>query len=203
RRPLLVEGDRLRLRAIGELPRVSGVHLVEDLSREVRQRLARGDGLDDMAGGLIAAGDVMGGDGDRPLLGGSRLLPVGVAQGLEESRGLLNPGLELPGELLSLGSHEHPPWVMASSLRRTTPVKIDKASHRGGAGSGTRCPRGENPGYGSPCASRSSRTCTSAPKTSPPMASWSSWTISSESTTRSSCSGMSSSATSPCCRGRL
>src|SRR5215469_11691631 len=38
----------------------------------------------------------------------------------------------------------------------------------------TRCPGGENPGYGSACASRSSRTCTSAPTTSPLMASWSS-----------------------------
>src|SRR5215467_6029676 len=67
----------------------------------------------------------------------------------------------------------------------------------------TRCPRGENPGYGSPCALRSSRTCTSAPKTSPLMASWSSWTISSESTTRSFCLEMSSSATFPSCPGKL
>jgi hypothetical protein len=61
-----------------------GVHLVEQLAGEVRQRLAGGDRLDDVGDRLVAAGDVVRRRGDRPPLGGGRLLPVGIAQLLEK-----------------------------------------------------------------------------------------------------------------------
>src|SRR5439155_1750944 len=101
---LLMERDRLRLRAAGELLGMLGVHLVEHLGGEVRQRLAGGDRLDDVGDRLVAPGDVVRCHCDRPLLA-CRLLPVGIAQLLEKSRGLPHLGLELLGERFSLGSH--------------------------------------------------------------------------------------------------
>src|SRR5215813_12229860 len=68
------------LRAAGELPGMLGVPLVENLPGKVGQGLAGRDGLDDPGRRLIAAGDVVRGHGDRPLLGGRRLLPVGRGQ---------------------------------------------------------------------------------------------------------------------------
>jgi hypothetical protein len=132
---LLVERDRLRLRAAGELPGVLGVHLVEQLAGEVRQHLAGGDRLDDAGGRLVAAGDVVRRHRDRPLLGGGRLLPVGIGQPLEKSRGLFHLDLELSGEFFSLGSHECPPLGMA-------PVPPDTASTHttNGAGRNRRWP---------------------------------------------------------------
>ena len=103
--PLLVERDRLRLGAAGELLGMLGVHLVEHLGGEVRQRLAGGDRLDDVGDRLVASGDVVRRYADRPPLGGRRLLPVGIGQLLQEGCGLLHLGLELPGIRFSLGSH--------------------------------------------------------------------------------------------------
>jgi len=104
--PLLVERDRFRLRAAGELPGMLGVQLVEDLRGEVWQRLPGGDRLDDVGGRLVASGNVVRRHGDRPLLGVGRLLPVGIGQLLEKSGGLLHLGLELLGKRFPLGSHD-------------------------------------------------------------------------------------------------
>src|SRR5262245_20725988 len=82
-----------------------GIHLVEHLGGEVRQRLAGGDRLDDVGDRLVASGHVVRRHCDRPLLTGCRLPPVGIAQLLEKSRGLLHLGLELLGKRFSLGSH--------------------------------------------------------------------------------------------------
>src|SRR5512138_2138199 len=73
----LVESEGLWFRAARERPGMLGVHLVEHLAGEVRQRLARGDRLDDACDYLVAAGDVVRRRGDCPLLGGCRLLPIG------------------------------------------------------------------------------------------------------------------------------
>src|SRR5439155_18438918 len=52
-RSVLVEGHRLRLGAAGEIHGMLGVHLVEHLRGEVRQRLAAGDRRDDVGDRLV------------------------------------------------------------------------------------------------------------------------------------------------------
>ncbi len=54
----------------------------------------------DVGGRLEAAGDVVRRHCDRPLLGGCRLLPVGIGQLLEKSRGFFHFRLELLCERL-------------------------------------------------------------------------------------------------------
>src|SRR5712692_6889834 len=86
RRVLLVQDKGLRLRAAGVLLRVLGVHSVEHVHREMRHRLPGGHGPDDTADALVAHGDVVRHDADRPLLRRRDLFPVGIAQFLEDGR---------------------------------------------------------------------------------------------------------------------
>src|SRR4029077_14950285 len=92
---------------------------------EVRQRPAGGDRLDDPGGRPVAARDVVRRHRHRPLLGGGRLLPVGVGQLLEKNRGLFHLRLELLGERFSRGSHECPPRTLPPLTRRTRQPEID------------------------------------------------------------------------------
>jgi hypothetical protein len=102
---LLVQGDRIGPGAVGLLLGVLGVCLVEHVHREVRHRLARGDGLHDHRDLLVRARHVVGGHPDRPLLRLRHLLPVGVAHLLQHRRRFLRPGLELLRQPLGLRSH--------------------------------------------------------------------------------------------------
>ena len=92
-----MKGHGLGLGGVRELLRVLGVHLVELVHGELGHRLARGHALDDSGDALVAARDVMRDDPHRPLFAGSLLLPVGLAELLQDPGRFLGLRLELLG----------------------------------------------------------------------------------------------------------
>src|SRR4029453_7122847 len=103
---LPMERERLLLGATGEILRVLGVPLVEDLPCKVAERLTGRKPRGNVGDPLIRARQVMRGHADGPLLRFGHLLPVPIAQLLEHGGSLLSLGLELLRKRFALRSHD-------------------------------------------------------------------------------------------------